>query len=54
MSNATQNIQQHGSSLPVNKDEVLKLLKELGELKSAGILTEEEFSEKKKELLSKL
>jgi hypothetical protein len=52
MNNTTQNIQQNNSS--VNKDEVLKLLKELGELKTAGILTEEEFTEKKKELLSKL
>ena len=38
----------------MNKDEVIKLLKDLGELKTAGILTEEEFAEKKKELLSKI
>jgi membrane protease subunit (stomatin/prohibitin family) len=55
MNNATQNIQQNqNNNTGVNKDEVLKLLKELGELKTAGILTEEEFTEKKKELLSKL
>jgi len=55
MSNATQNIQQNqNNNTGVNKDEVLKLLKELGELKTAGVLTEEEFTEKKKELLSKL
>ena len=39
---------------PINKDEVIKLLKDLGELKAAGILTEEEFAEKKKELLNKI
>ena len=55
MNNTTQNIQQNqNNNTGVNKDEVLKLLKELGELKTAGILTEEEFTEKKKELLSKL
>lgn len=55
MNNATQNIQQNqNNNTGVNKDEVLKLLKELGDLKTAGILTEEEFTEKKKELLSKL
>jgi len=37
-----------------SKDEVIQLLQKLGELKAAGILTEEEFSEKKKELLNKL
>ena len=55
MNNTTQNIQQNQNlNAGVNKDEVLKLLKELSELKTAGILTEEEFAEKKKELLSKL
>lgn len=55
MTNTTQNIQQNqNNNSGVNKDEVLKLLKELGELKAVGILTEEEFTEKKKELLSKL
>ena len=38
----------------LSSDEVIKLIKKLGELHSAGILTDEEFSEKKKELLSKL
>ncbi len=52
MNNTTQNIQPNQSS--VNKDEILKLLKELGELKASGILTDEEFTDKKKELLSKL
>lgn len=55
MTSTTQNIQQNqNNNSGVNKDEVLKLLKELGELKAVGILTEEEFTEKKKELLSKL
>jgi membrane protease subunit (stomatin/prohibitin family) len=53
MHNTTQSIQQ-SQNIGINKDEVLKLLKELGELKIAGILTEDEFTEKKKELLSKL
>jgi len=38
----------------ISKDEVIKLLKDLGDLKVAGILTEEEFAEKKKKLLSKI
>ncbi len=55
MTKTTENIQQNSENISINnKDEILKLLKELGELKIAGILTEEEFTEKKKELLSKL
>jgi membrane protease subunit (stomatin/prohibitin family) len=38
----------------LSKDEIMKLLRELGELKQAGILTDEEFDGKKKELLAKL
>ena len=34
--------------------EVIELIKKLSDLHSAGILTDEEFSEKKKELLSKI
>lgn len=37
-----------------SRDQIMKTLKELGELKSAGILTEAEFDAKKKELLAKL
>ena len=37
-----------------SKDETYDGLKKLGELKAAGILTEEEFNEKKKALLSKI
>lgn len=38
----------------LSSDEVIELIKKLGELHSAGILTDDEFSEKKKELLSKI
>ncbi|MDR6194966.1 SHOCT domain-containing protein [Siphonobacter sp. SORGH_AS_0500] len=37
-----------------SKEDIMGLLKQLGELKTAGILTEEEFSAKKAELLAKL
>jgi membrane protease subunit (stomatin/prohibitin family) len=37
-----------------SKDQIMAMLKQLGELKSAGILTDAEFDAKKKELLSKL
>lgn len=37
-----------------NNDKIFDDLKKLGELKSSGVLTEEEFNEKKKELLSKI
>ncbi len=37
-----------------DSDTIIDLIKKLGELHSAGILTDEEFSEKKKELLSKI
>ena len=44
------------SPLPAANDQqkMLDLLKQLGELKTAGILTEEEFNQKKAELLGKL
>jgi len=50
--NQGQNQQSGGEA--TSKDDIMKLLKELGELKAAGILTEEEFTEKKKELLANL
>jgi hypothetical protein len=37
-----------------DNDEIFEDLKKLGELKAAGILTEEEFNDKKKELLFKI
>ena len=39
---------------PQSKDDIMSLLKQLGDLKTAGILTDDEFAEKKKELLAKL
>jgi membrane protease subunit (stomatin/prohibitin family) len=42
------------SPTPVSNDTVFEDLKKLGELKSMGVLTEEEFNEKKKELLNKI
>ena len=43
-----------GSSAKESRAEIMSTLKELGELKEAGILTQEEFDAKKKELLAKL
>ena len=37
-----------------SKDDILKLLKDLGELKAAGVLTDDEFAEKKKDLLNRI
>jgi len=37
-----------------NTDGTLELIKKLADLHNAGILTDDEFSEKKKELLSKI
>ena len=50
------NTQSTNPSLAANdsNDEIIKLLEQLGKLKAAGILTDEEFSEKKKELLNKI
>lgn len=50
--NFAPNVQQQTALM--NKGEVIKLIKDSGELKAAGILTDEEFAEKKKELLSKI
>jgi membrane protease subunit (stomatin/prohibitin family) len=53
----TQNMQpqqQAAAAPPQSKEDIMSTLKQLGELKAAGILTDEEFSEKKKELLAKL
>lgn len=38
----------------MSRDEIMKTLKELGELKTMGVLSDEEFDAKKKELLAKL
>jgi membrane protease subunit (stomatin/prohibitin family) len=42
-----------GGSVSASED-AIRLLKQLGELKDAGVLTEDEFAQKKKELLEKL
>ncbi len=39
---------------PESKDQIMATLKQLGELKAAGVLTDAEFDAKKKELLAKL
>lgn len=51
-----QGLQQPAAAAPagVKPDEVMATLEKLGELKAKGILTEEEFSAKKAELLKKL
>ncbi|OQP51800.1 virion core protein (lumpy skin disease virus) [Niastella yeongjuensis] len=48
--------QQQGTSATTGNDQqkMLDLLKQLGDLKTAGILTEEEFNKKKAEILGKL
>lgn len=43
-----------GNDDKMSKEDIMKTLKELGELKQMGVLTEAEFDEKKKELLAKL
>ena len=52
MANQMQNAQ--NNQTPQSKEDVMKTLKDLGELKTAGILTDEEFDAKKKELLARL
>jgi membrane protease subunit (stomatin/prohibitin family) len=46
--------QQNNQNQGESKEKIMAMLKELGELKTQGILTEEEFNAKKKELLAKL
>ena len=43
-----------GSTANMSRDEAMNMLKQLGDLKAAGILTEDEFNAKKQELLAKL
>jgi membrane protease subunit (stomatin/prohibitin family) len=49
-----QNKSEESSGKAQTREEIMATLKELGELKEAGIVTEEEFNAKKKELLSRL
>ena len=52
MQNSLPNSQ--NATVTSNNDKVFEDLKKLGELKTIGVLTEEEFNEKKKELLTKI
>ncbi len=58
MANMMMNQQGQGqnadSAKPQTKEEIMSTLKELGKLMKSGILTQEEFDAKKKELLSRL
>lgn len=53
MQNNTQATNPNNNS-QVSNDEIIKLLEQLGKLKASGILTEDEFNDKKKELLVKI
>jgi membrane protease subunit (stomatin/prohibitin family) len=48
------NAAQEKPQMEMSRDEAMKLLKELGDLKQMGVLTDEEFESKKKELLARL
>jgi membrane protease subunit (stomatin/prohibitin family) len=57
MGNIMQNNSQASSpsaSKANNNDDIIKLLEQLGKLKESGILTQDEFNEKKRELLNKI
>ena len=49
-----QNQQNQQNNQTSSKDDIMDTLKKLGELKQAGLLTDEEFNAKKKELLDRL
>lgn len=56
-SQAAANMQNHSSMAPAKKEDpqaVMEQIKQLHEMKENGILTEEEFAEKKKEFLARL
>lgn len=53
-SQAAQNIQSHTSAKKEDPQAVMEQIKQLHEMKENGILTEEEFAEKKKEFLARL
>jgi membrane protease subunit (stomatin/prohibitin family) len=56
MAQAMPQAQAHAPAAPVaeTKDQIMSTLKQLGELKTAGVLTDAEFEAKKKDLLAKL
>jgi membrane protease subunit (stomatin/prohibitin family) len=54
MGNMMSNVNQNVAPTEDGNSKIVELLKQLGELKSMGVLTDDEFSAKKQELLSKL
>lgn len=54
MGNIVQSSMTNTQNIEVNNDKIYEDLKKLGELKAMGILTDEEFNEKKKEMLNKI
>ena len=52
--NHTQNALNNSSISVSNYDDIIELLRKLGELKALGVLTDQEFDMKKTELLSKI
>ena len=54
MNQNQQQNQQQSSDKKMSREEIMDTLKGLGDLKAAGILTDEEFNTKKAELLSRL
>ena len=54
MGNIMQNTMPTNQNTSTSNDKVFEDLKKLGELKSLGVITEEEFNEKKRELLNKI
>lgn len=44
----------YGAAQAADSDEVLEMVRELGELREKGVLTEEEFAQKKRELLDRI
>lgn len=54
MQQNTQNALNNNPIASSNYDDIIELLRKLGELKDLGILTEQEFEMKKTELLSKI
>jgi membrane protease subunit (stomatin/prohibitin family) len=54
LTNMMANNNQHSNNSGNSKEQLLDVLKQLGELKNSGLITEEEFNAKKQEILSKI
>ena len=52
--NMNANAPRPAAPVEMTKDQIMSTLKQLGELKTAGVLTDAEFEAKKKDLLAKL